>query len=73
MQCNFLQIYAHTLYSAVFLLHAPAPTAIKIGFGAMRCGLVWCSVGAVLQFGLDLFWLDWDSSNVNLNIKNPPL
>jgi hypothetical protein len=50
---GFFRIYAPTPYSAVFLLHAPAP--IKIGFGAVQCGLVWCGVGAVLRFGLDSF------------------
>ena len=43
MQCDFLRIYAPTPYSAVFLIHAPAPAAIKIGFGVVRCGAVWCS------------------------------
>ena len=44
VRCSFLQIYALTPYSAVFLLHTPAP--IKIGFGAVRCGLVWsCGLG----------------------------
>jgi hypothetical protein len=62
---------APTLYNAVFLLHAPAP--IKIGFGAVRCGLMWRGVGAVLRFRLDSFGLDWVSSNVNLNLKNPLL
>ena len=71
MRCGFLRIYAPTPYSAVFLLHAPAP--IKIGFDAVRCGLVWCVVGAVLRFGLDSFGSDWTSPNVNLNLKNPPL
>ena len=33
--CGFLQIYAPTPYSAVFLLHAPTPTLIKIGFGVV--------------------------------------
>ena len=70
---GFLQIYAPTPYSAVFLLHAPAPAPIKIDFGVVRCGLMWCSVGAVLRFGLDSFGSDWTSSNVNLNIKNPHL
>jgi hypothetical protein len=73
VRCGFLRIYAPTPYSAVFLLHAPAPAPIKIGFGAMRCGLVWCGVGAVLRFGLDSFGSDWASPNVNLNLKNPPL
>ena len=71
VRCGFIWIYAPTPYSAVFLLHAPAP--IKIGFGAVRCGLVWCGVGAVLRFGLDLFGSDWASPNVNLNLKNPHL
>ena len=70
MRCGFLQIYAHTSYSTVFLLHAPAPAPIKIGFGAVRCGLVCCGVGAVLRFGLDSFGSDWASPNVNLNLKN---
>jgi hypothetical protein len=68
-----IRIYAPTPYSAVFLLHAPAPAPIKIGFGAVRCGLMWCGVGAVLRFGLDSFGSDWASSNVNLNLKNPHL
>ena len=37
-------MHAPTPYSAVFLLHTPAP--IKIDFGAVRCGAVRC--GAVL-------------------------
>jgi hypothetical protein len=45
VRCRFLWIYTPTPYSAVFLLHAPTPAPIKIGFGAVRCGLVWC--GAV--------------------------
>ena len=75
MQCSFFQIYAPTSYIAVFLLHAPvpAPAPIKIGFGVVRYGLVWCGVGAVLRFGLDSFGSDWTSPNVNLNLKNPPL
>ena len=56
--CGFLRIYASTPYNAVFLLHAPAPASIKIGFGVMRCGLMWCGVGAVLRFGLDSFRSD---------------
>ena len=44
MRCSFLLIYAPTLYSAVFLLHAPAPapTPIKIGFGMVRCSSCGC-------------------------------
>ena len=70
---DFLRIYVLISYNAVFLLHAPAPTFIKIGFGAVRCGLVWCGVGAVLRFGLDSFRSNWASPNFNLNLKNPPL
>jgi hypothetical protein len=73
VRCGFLRIYAPTPYSVVFLLHAPAPAPIKISFGAVRCGLVWCGVGAVLRFGLDSFGSDWASPNVNLNLKNLPL
>ena len=73
VRCGFLRIYAPTPYSAVFLLHVPRPAPIKIRFGMVRCGLMWCGVGAVLRFGLDLFGSDWASSNVNLNLKNPPL
>ena len=73
VRCGFLQIYAPTPYSAIFLLHAPALTPIKIGFGAVRCDLVWCSVGAVLQSGLDSFGSNWANLNVNFNLKNPPL
>jgi hypothetical protein len=40
VRCGFLWIYAPTPYSAVFLLHAPAPALIKIGFGAVWCGAV---------------------------------
>ena len=40
VRCGFLRIYAPTPYSAVFLLHAPAPAPIKIGFGAVWCGVV---------------------------------
>ena len=71
VRCGFLRIYAPTLYSAVFLLHTPAP--IKISFDAVRCGLMWCGVGAVLRFGLDSFGSDWANLNVNLNLKNSPL
>ena len=69
MRCGFLRIYAPTPYSVVFLLHAPAPAPIKIGFGAVRFGLVRCSIGAVLQFGLVSFGSDWASPNVSLNLK----
>ncbi len=48
MWCGFLWIYAPTSYSVVFLLHTPTPTPIKIGFGVVRCSLVWCGVSAVL-------------------------
>ena len=58
VRCGFLWIYAPTPYSAVFLLHAPAPTFIKIGFGAVRFGLVRYDVGTVLRFGLDSFESD---------------
>ena len=40
VRCGFLLIYAPTPYNAVFLLHAPAPAPIKIGFGSVRCGAV---------------------------------
>ena len=73
MRCDFLRIYSSTFYSAVFLLHAPIPTSIKIGFGMVRCGLVRYGVSAVLQFGLNSFGSDWASPNVNFNLKNPPL
>ena len=68
VRCGFLWIYAPIPYSAVFLLHAPAPASIKIGFGTVRCG-----VGAVLRFGLDSFASDWACPNVNLILKNPLL
>ena len=58
VRCGFLQIYALTPYSAVFLLYAPASASIKIGFGTVQFCLVRCGVGAVLQFGLDLFGSD---------------
>ena len=35
MQCGFLQTDTPTLYSAIFLLHAPVPTLIKICYGAL--------------------------------------
>ena len=58
VRCGFLRIYAPTPYNAVFLLYAPTPAPIKIGFGTVQFGLVRCSVGAVLRFGLDLFGSD---------------
>ncbi len=58
VQCGFLQIYAPTPYSAVFLLHALTPASIKIGFGAVQFNLARCGVGAVLWFGLNSFGLD---------------
>ena len=73
VRCGFLRIYAPIPYSAVFLLHVSAPAPIKIGFDTMRFGLVWCSVGAVLWFGLNSFGSDWTSTNVNFHLKNPPL
>ncbi len=73
VRCGFLRIYIPTSYSAIFLLHAHALAPIKIGFGVVRCDLVWCGVGAVLRFGLDSFGLNWANLNVNFNIKNPPL
>jgi hypothetical protein len=42
VRCGFLLIYAPTPYNAVFLLHAPAPAPIKIGFGAVQCGSCGC-------------------------------
>jgi hypothetical protein len=48
VRCGFLRIYAPTPYSVVFLLHAPAPAPIKIGFGAVRsCGLGWTHLGRI--------------------------
>jgi hypothetical protein len=53
VRCGFLRIYALTPYSAVFLLHAPVPAPIKIGFGAVRfvlvrsCGLDWTHLGRI--------------------------
>ena len=44
VRCGFFRIYAPTLYSAVFLLYVYAPALIKIGFGTVRCGLVWCGL-----------------------------
>jgi hypothetical protein len=75
VRCGFLRIYALTPYSAIFLLHAstPALVPIKISFGAVRFGLVWCSIGAVLRFGLNSFGSDRTNPNVNFNLKNPPL
>jgi hypothetical protein len=35
-------MHAPTPYSAVFLLHAPVPALIKIGFGAVRCSSCGC-------------------------------
>jgi hypothetical protein len=49
VRCSFLRIYAPIPYNAVFLLHAYAP--IKIGFGAVRFGVV-------LRFGLNSFGSD---------------
>ena len=41
VRCGFLQIYAFTPYSAVFLLYTP----MKIGFSAVRFGVVLCRCG----------------------------
>ena len=54
----FFFIYASTLYIAVFLLHAPTP--IKIGFGAVRFGVVRCRCGLVVWAGL--IWVGLDQS-----------
>jgi hypothetical protein len=51
---RFSLIYAPTPYSAVSLLHPPAPTPIKIGFGAVRCGLVQCGFVVLLIVSLKL-------------------
>ena len=49
MRYGLLLIYdAPTHYSAVFLLHAPTPAPIKIGFGAVRCGAVLAVVSVKL-------------------------
>ena len=61
---SFLRIFAPTLYSAVFLLYAPTPALIKIGFDVVQCG-----VGAVLRFGLDSFGPDLVNPNINFNLK----
>jgi hypothetical protein len=53
VRCGFLWIYTPTPYSAVFLLHAPTPAPIKIGFGVVRCGLVWCG----LAVWVGLIWV----------------
>ena len=58
MRCGFLRIYVPIPYSAVFLLHASAIAPIKIGFGVVQCGLMWCGVGAILRFRLDSFGSD---------------
>ena len=42
MRYSFLRIYAPTSYSMVFLLYAPAPAPIKVGFSAVRCGSYGC-------------------------------
>ena len=38
----FWFMHALTPYSAVFILHPPAPAPIKINFGAVRWGAVQC-------------------------------
>jgi hypothetical protein len=43
----FLWIYTPKPYSTVFLLHAPAPTLIIIGFGVVRCCLCWIHLGRI--------------------------
>ena len=39
---GFFWIYAPTPYSAVFLLHAPTPAPIKIGYSTVRCNSCGC-------------------------------
>jgi hypothetical protein len=73
VRCGFLRIYACTPYNAIFLLHVPTLAPIKIGFGTVRCGLVWYGIDAVLGFGLDSFGSNWANLIVNFNLKNPPL
>ena len=67
MQYGFLWIYAPTPYIAVFLLHAPTPTPtpIKIGFGAVRCGLVWCG----LTIWVGLIWVELGQSKFQFESK----
>ena len=48
---GFLRIYTPTTYNAVFLLHAPIPASIKIGFGAVWCGLA--NWAGLILVGLD--------------------
>ena len=65
VRCSFLQIYAPTSYSVVFLLHAPAPAPIKIGFDTVRCGLVWCGLAVWAR----LIWVGLGQSNCQFESK----
>ena len=72
VRCGFLRIYAPIPYSAVFLLYAPAPAPMKIGFGAVQCGLVWC--GAVrcrcgLAVWVGLIWVGLGQSKCQFKSK----
>ena len=67
VRCGFLRIYASTPYSAVFLLHALAHAPIKIGFGAVRCGLVWCRGGLAVWAGL--IWVGLGQSKCQFESK----
>ena len=58
VRCGFFWIYAPTPYSVVFLLHALAPAPIKIGFGVVSFGLVWCRCG--LAIWAEFIWVGLD-------------
>jgi hypothetical protein len=64
---GFLQIYALTPYSAVFLLYAPAPTPMKINFSAVRFGVVRCRCG--LAVWVRLIWVRLGQSKCQFESK----
>ncbi len=55
VRCGFLRIFAPIPYSAVFLLHAPAPAPTKSGLGVVvRFDVVWCRCGRAVW--VELIW-----------------
>ena len=58
-------LHLHLIVRFSYFMHLHLIRSIWV-----QCGLMWCSVGAVLWFGLDSFGPDWASPNVNFNLKN---
>ena len=64
VQCGFLVLIP---YNAIFLLYAPAPAPIKIGFNAVRFGVVRCKCGLVVW--AELIWVRLGQSKYQFESK----